>query len=59
MSWTHGTLDLRERNTLCTLLGMQRIIGPHTGENQAELVWNILQEYEIERKVSSSSIQVI
>jgi hypothetical protein len=38
---------------------MQKIIGPHTGENQAELVWNILQEYEIERQVSSSSIQVI
>jgi hypothetical protein len=43
--WISSTGD-----KLCTLLGLQRLIGPHTGGNQAALVWNVMQEYGIEKR---------
>jgi len=34
-----------------TMLGLRRLVGRHTGENQASLVWEVMQEFRIEKKV--------
>jgi hypothetical protein len=33
------------------LLGLKRLVGSHSGENQAEIVWSVLQEMDIQGKV--------
>jgi len=34
-----------------TMLGLHRLVGRHTGENQASLVCEVMQEFNIEKRV--------
>jgi len=34
-----------------TMLGLRRLVGRHTGENQESLVWEVMQEFRIGKKV--------
>ena len=33
------------------LLGLRRIEGAHTGENQCALVWKVIQEYSLQQRI--------
>jgi hypothetical protein len=40
------------------LLGMEIFEGPHTGLNQAAVIWQVLQWYNLIRKVVTSQLTI-
>jgi hypothetical protein len=35
----------------CALLGLERFKGAHTGANQATVIWNIINQYELHHRI--------
>lgn len=40
-----------EGNLVAATLGFQRLQGPHSGANQADLIWKILEAYQLTEKL--------
>jgi hypothetical protein len=53
LPWSNWPLDYKKGIKKCTLLGLRKLEGHHTGENQAEVVWKLIRNFGLEYKVST------